>query len=169
MDTYGSDAGAGLRALVRAQKSHLALLVGYDRAVAKWVSDQLGSEDFGACTAIGVVRGDELIAGAVFNGHREANIEISFASSTPRWCTRGIMAGIFWYPFGQLGVHRLTAVTEDTNHSVKRFLCHLGFHQEGIMRRAYRSGDDAVIYGMLREECRWLSEDRGKIGKAIRR
>jgi hypothetical protein len=26
------------------------------------------------------------------------------------------------------------------------------------MRRAFRTGADAVIYGMLREECRWIKE-----------
>src|SRR5258708_7674672 len=75
MDTHGSSARAGTRALI-------SLLVGRDRDVAHWVGRQLGIEDFGPCVAIGIIRDDELIAGAVFHGYREANIEISFASTT---------------------------------------------------------------------------------------
>lgn len=131
-------------------------MVGWDAAVARWVGDLVGIEDFGRSVAIGVLRGDDLVAGAVFNNWRHPNIEITFASTTPRWCARGIMSGIFAYPFNQVGCTRLTAVTESKNQLARAFLCRLGFQQEGVMRRGFRTGDDAVIYGMLREECRWL-------------
>jgi RimJ/RimL family protein N-acetyltransferase len=124
------------------------------------VGEQVGIDDFGALIAIGIVRDRNLIAGAVFNNFRQTNIEITFASTTPRWCTRGVLRGIFSYPFEQLGLARLTAVTESTNQSVRAFLCHIGFREEGVMRRGFPSGADAVIYGMLYEECRWLKRER---------
>ena len=131
--------------------------MGHDRDVAKWVGGQLGIDDFGPCTAIGITRGDELIAGSVFYGYREANIEISFASTTSRWCTRSTLRGaVFWYPFVQLRCHRLTAMTRSKAMSVRKFLLHLGFVEECIIRRALRDGDDVVVHGILREECRWL-------------
>lgn len=147
----------------------MKLLVGWDAAVARWVGDQVGIEDFGASVAIGILRDDDLIAGAVFNNYRHPNIEITFASTTPRWCARGIMAGIFAYPFNQVGCARLTAVTESKNQLARAFLRRLGFQQEGVMRRGFRNGDDAVIYGMLREECRWLELEGLRNVKAWRR
>jgi RimJ/RimL family protein N-acetyltransferase len=106
---------------------------------------------------MGVRRGsDGLIAGVVYNNLREMNIEATIASTRPYWCTRRVLHAIFWYPFCQLGMSRLTAITETTNQSVRVFLSRLGFQQEGVMRRGFRGGADAAVYGMLREECRWL-------------
>jgi RimJ/RimL family protein N-acetyltransferase len=162
MDTHGFADRAGTRALI-------SLLVGHDADVAHWVGRRLGIDDFGPCTAIGILCGDintiklrhELIAGVVYNWYRQANIEITCAAVSPRWCTSRILRGLFSYPFEQLGCHRVTCVTEHTNESVRAFLARLGFREEGVMRRSYLNGNDAVIYGMLREECRWIG-DRGK-------
>ncbi len=102
--------------------------------------------------------GEDIIAGVVYNNWRDANIEMTVASDTPRWCSRAVLRGLFWYPFGQIGCHRVTGTTEHTNQSVRAFLCRIGFCEEGVMRRAFRNGSDAVIYGMLREECRWIGD-----------
>ena len=141
----------------------MKLLVGWDKAVARWVGERLGLEDFGQYTAIGIVDDQSIIGGAVFNNYRHPNIEVTFATSTPRWCSRSILRGIFAYPFLQLKCSRLTAVTEAKNQSVRTFLLHLGFREEGQMRRAFPNGEDAVIHGMLREECRWLEESRQNV------
>jgi hypothetical protein len=138
----------------------LGLLVGYDEAIARWVTSRLGLPDFEPCIAIGITRGADLIAGVVYAAYCQANIEMTIASASPAWCTRAVLKSLFWYPFEQLGCHRVTAITEGKNRPVREFLLRLGFQEEGVMRRSYLSGADAVIYGMLREECRWLSADR---------
>jgi RimJ/RimL family protein N-acetyltransferase len=157
VDTHGPVDRARQRALVATGPS-LKLLIGFDEYVARWVGARVQIEDFGACTAIGIVDDaeNEVIAGVVYNNFREASIEATIASSTPRWCSKGILHSIFWYPFCQLGVSRLTAITEVTNQHAAYFLSRLGFQQEGVIRRGFRNGVDAIIYGMLREECRWL-------------
>jgi RimJ/RimL family protein N-acetyltransferase len=126
--------------------------------VARWVGDCLGIADFGPCAAIGICNEDGLIAGVVYNWYRQANIEITCAAISPRWCTSRILSGLFWYPFGQIGCHRVTCVVEHTNQTVRVFLRRLGFTEEGVMRRSYLNGNDAVIHGMLREECRWIGD-----------
>jgi RimJ/RimL family protein N-acetyltransferase len=161
MDTHGSADRAGQRALTdRSQCLPLLVsgefLIGFDDKIARWVGEQVGIDDFGPCRALGIMRGPELVAGIVYNNFREANIEATIASVTPRWCSRRVLHAVFWYPFVQLGMIRLTAITESTNESVRAFLCRLGFQEEGVMRRGFRSGADAAVYGMLREECRWL-------------
>jgi RimJ/RimL family protein N-acetyltransferase len=133
----------------------IGMLVGHDAAVAQWVGERIGIRDFGAYTALGILSGDQLIAGVVFNNWRPPGIEVTMASTSPRWCTRSTLAAIFWYVFEQIGCKRLTALTEAKNQPVRAFLCHLGFQQEGLLRYGFPT-DDAVIYGMLKEECRWL-------------
>jgi RimJ/RimL family protein N-acetyltransferase len=125
--------------------------------ITAWVGREVGIDDFGPCVAIGVVDGVRLVAGAVLHNYRPPGIEVTFASITPRWCTRNVMAGIFGYVFDQAGCRRLTAVTEAQKQSVRRFLCHLGFVEEGLIREGFAT-DDAVVYGMLRRECRWLRQ-----------
>jgi RimJ/RimL family protein N-acetyltransferase len=133
----------------------MRLVLGWDRAVARWVGQQVDIEDFGVCTAIGIADDRGLVAGVVYNQFDFPDVRATIASTTPRWCSRTALHAIFWYPFEQLKYQRITAVTESTNQPVMAFLCKLGFSQEGVLRQRFTTGD-AVIYGMLRDECRWL-------------
>ncbi len=135
-------------------------LFGHDAAVARWVGERVGIADFGLCTAIGFVKDETaLIAGVVFNNwHAPADpglIEATIASTSPRWCNRATLAVIFGYVFNQVGCRRLTATTEAKNQPARAFLCKLGFREEGVIRQGFPT-DDAVVYGMLKGECRWL-------------
>jgi RimJ/RimL family protein N-acetyltransferase len=129
---------------------------GDDANVARWVGERVGISDFGPCSAIGFVKDDnEPIAGVVFNNwHAPSDpglIEATIASTSPRWCNRATLAVIFGYVFNQVGCRRLTATTEAKNQPTRAFLCHLGFREEGVIRQGFPT-DDAVVYGMLREE-----------------
>jgi len=138
------------------------IIVGRDVAVAEWVRTHIPgvSIEFwpSGYHAIGFAIGSELIAGAVYCNFTWPTIEISLASISPRWASRRNLAALAAYPFLQLNCKRLGATTRRKNQPVRAFLCRLGFQEEGIARCAYPD-DDAVIYGMLREECRWLPRD----------
>lgn len=134
------------------------VILGYDRAVAEWVRQRLPEpvvDDWGPCVALGIACGSELVAGIVFNNYHHPSIEASIASIAPNWCSRRNLALIFAYPFRQLRVTRLGALTAAQNERARRFLLRLGFRQEGIARKALTTGD-AVIFGMTQDECRWL-------------
>ncbi|HEY1299249.1 MAG TPA: GNAT family protein [Stellaceae bacterium] len=140
------------------------VVLGHDVAVAEWVRRRLTDPpiaEWGPCTAIGIAIGPELVAGIVFNNLRWPTIEASIASSTPRWCSRRNLAAIFSYPFRQLQCRRLGAMTGVTNQPARAFLCRLGFREEGMLRQALVPNaanpvGDAVIFGMIPAECRWL-------------
>lgn len=137
--------------------SAVSLLLGYDREVAEWVRQQLRmSGGFGECVAMGIVADDQLIAGVVYHNWRPPGIEMSIASLNPRWCNRRILYHLFNYPFNQLGVARITGLVDSSNKSARDFDERLGFVHEGTLRKAHPN-DDAEIYGMLREECRWIN------------
>lgn len=109
----------------------------------------------GSAAAIGVEDG-EIIAVAVFDRYRGHDIEISFAADSPRWARRGVIRGIFHYPFVQLGCVRLTTITAENNTRARRLDEGLGFVLEGIHPNGLAPGVTAVSYGMQRSECKWL-------------
>lgn len=133
------------------------IVLGADEAVSRWVGVQLGIEDFGPLAGIGVARSGKLVAGAVFHNFNWPNIEVSFASTTPAWCTRQTIRSILNYPFIQLDCRRLTAITKATNQPARAFLCRLGFEIEGFHPDTYPDGD-AISLGLLRRKCRWIAQ-----------
>lgn len=133
------------------------LLYGHDKIVAAWVCERAPHAQNGLRdpVTIGVVRDGALIAAVAYSEYRGHSIEVSMASTDPRWATRRTLKAIFSYPFVQLPCERLTAYTGESMTHVRQFLERLGFQQEGIVRRGF-ADDNAVIYGMLKEECRWI-------------
>lgn len=131
------------------------LIYGQDVEVAQWVKDRL--PDFlgwnGAYIAIGYEREGRLQGGVVFTDYTRASITISTALEAP--LTRRFLRGIFWYPFKQLHVRRITALIHSNNEASRRLAEHAGFIQEGIVRHGAFDGD-VVLYGMLKSECRFL-------------
>lgn len=135
----------------------MTLVYGRDEWVANFViahapHAERGFRDY---AAIGVMDHGELIAGVVYNEFRGHSMHVSMASVTPRWATRKSLMALFAYPFMQCKVARLTAYTGRSMTSVRKFMERLGFVLEGTMRKGF-ADDDCVIYGMLRDECRWI-------------
>jgi len=110
---------------------------------------------FDKYVAIGLEDEGQLIAGCVYSEYRGHSIHVSMASTTPRWATKSTLALFFGYPFLQLKCKRLTAYTGKSMANVRAFLTRLGFTQEGVIREGF-ADDDCVVYGMLRDECRWI-------------
>lgn len=135
------------------------LLWGESPIVAAWVAKRIpdmDGGDFGKCVTGAVVDEDNNILGAlVFSEFRGRDIQISVAADNRHWLTKKILHQIFWYPFIYLGCSRLTAYTSEKNISFQDMLIRFGFSKEGVMRQAFNSGD-ALLYGMLVSECKWI-------------
>lgn len=117
--------------------------------------------------AIGI-RSDTGFHGVVvFDSFTSTGCWVSVASDGGRqWITREFIIRTFAYPFIQLGYPRLNSFVSVDNAEAIRFNEHFGFKREGIMREAGSHGEDLIVYGMLRRECRWLPERLA--GKATR-
>jgi RimJ/RimL family protein N-acetyltransferase len=138
----------------------MRLVLDQSPAVAAWVAARIpqmtGAADFGLASAIGVVAEDgRALGGVVFHNYqpRFRNIEVSFASDTPRWLTRNLIRQILAYPFDQLDCARITAITPKKAHAARAFLDHFGFKREGVVRWGF-GDDDAIVSGLLKRE--WL-------------
>jgi RimJ/RimL family protein N-acetyltransferase len=108
-------------------------------------------------SALGVIRNGQLVGGIVFHTYYPGiNIEISIYMNSAKWATPRTLARLYSYPFLQLNVPRITAVTSRKNKRTRRFLEGVGWKLEGTIRKAFDGKYDAMIYGQLREECKWL-------------
>jgi|TARA_R100001530_G_scaffold3596_5_gene5285 RimJ/RimL family protein N-acetyltransferase len=127
--------------------------------IAHFVSGIIGERQhfpFENYSAIGLIKDDELVAGVIYNHATGSNIMAHIAAvEGKKWLTREFLFAMFDYPFNQLGVRRITGLVPKKNTVARRFDTHLGFKYEGNMRNALPD-DDMIIYGMLREKCKWL-------------
>jgi hypothetical protein len=126
--------------------------------LAQWIMGVLGSHFYGYRTA-GVMRRGEFIAGILCDrfGLRECSLHIATLQGV-RWATPELCREAFSFPFVYLGRERITTETPVSNTRMCRLNDHLGFVREGVKRKAADDGGDAVLFGMLRDECRWLKE-----------
>lgn len=107
--------------------------------------------------AIGHERDGELVGVVVYDSFTPGSCFISAASDgKSRWMTREFCIRMMAYPFLQCGFGRLNAMVSANNEPSLRLVRHFGFVQEGLWREAGLEGEDTVMFGLLRRECRFL-------------
>lgn len=112
--------------------------------------------------AIGVLRGPELIGGVVYTGYSELpdgthDIMMSAAGDIG-WLTRSTLKAFFGYPFTQLNCSRITTIAARGNRKARDLNERLGFVHEGTIRGAFGRGRDGILYGLLREDCKFIEK-----------
>lgn len=123
--------------------------------------------------AFGVfTEGGAFVAGLIVSNYIGHNCEISMAAETANWAKKGIMQYIFNYIFNKMGCVRATCTVAklDRSKRTRRFLEGIGFVLEGNLKLAYDGETDALIFGLLKRECRFLRENQGgsSVGKEQR-
>src|SRR4030065_471406 len=87
-----------------------------------------------------------------------------------RWVTRRNLAIIANYVYEELGLPRMSGFSVAGKSDIAgEFLIALGFKHEGTIRKGARIGSelfDLKLYGLLKEECRWLKEDMRRLKPA---
>lgn len=143
-------------------------ILGADAQVVPWVERQLGlpAGHFKGAMSIGIAIGDTPVAAVLYTNYQKhmetglVTVEAVIASTTPKWCTRPILFSIFNYPFTHLKAQRIQLVLRRNNKVARKFCEELGFTYEGKGRRAWDGKQDAVMYSMLPDECRWIKGRR---------
>lgn len=133
--------------------------------MAQWVNARMPFPvEFGLYQAIGFHRDGRMVVGAVFNNYRKMlhgdSIDVTFATAGPGSLTPGALRALFVYPFGTERIVRLQALTAKSNQPARRLLEKLGFVREGSARRAWDGRETAILYGMERENCRWIARPK---------
>lgn len=135
-----------------------SVIYGQNERVLAWVGARVDERTFGHdAVGIGLEEDGELIAGVAYNMYTEASICMHVAAvPNKRWMTRDFLWRCFAYPFLQLECNRVTGLVREDNLVAQKFDEHLGFKREGLIRKGSTDGTNIILYGMLKEECRWL-------------
>lgn len=136
------------------------------RMIGDYVTEKTGAVfETGMFTAFMVLSDDDDLMGAVLiSNFRGTDCEISCVSETPTAWRPHVCRAVFQYIFDQLGCVRCTSVTTKANVKARAFLEHFGFQLEGKIRLGYDGLKDALIYGLLRSECRYLADEQEDLG-----
>jgi len=110
----------------------------------------------GLHSSLGVVRNGQVVGGAIFFNNRGHDIEVCAGFLNPRWATPATMRSLLAYPFVQLGCKRATAITARKNKAARRLLEGMGCRVEGVKRYGFDGKQDAIYYGLIKEDARWL-------------
>lgn len=127
-----------------------------DDMVRLWVTRELGITIEGECKAIGAVLNGRLIAGAVYNNYAGFMVDIHIATTDKRWCNRRVLKAVFEMAFDNLECERLNMMCGKNNKTMRRLASGLGFKQEGCHEKAHLGTTDAISYGLLKSNCRWI-------------
>ena len=108
--------------------------------------------------AICCVRGGAIVGAVVFDTFTDGDCLVHIVSNgSRRWMSKEFAIRAMAYPFLQLGNKRITAVIAEHNEDSLRFTRKFGgWVEEGRMREAGPFGQDMLLFGMLRRDCRWL-------------
>ncbi len=134
------------------------LLIGHDEQVAEWVSRTL--PDHGGFApdvrAMGVfdASGSRILAGVVYHDYqpRFRSCAMSIASESPMFATRGTIRAMLSVPFEQYDCFKVNAMTRADNMKAQRFLKHVGFVREAILRHQFGPKIHGWVYGMTKPE-----------------
>lgn len=146
----------------------MKVVLGQDQRVIDWVAERVRRfpRRLIAATAIGFERPNgELGCGVVYQNFcrdldgKPNEVEQTLAFDNNAGLTGpGMLRVAFGYPFGQLGVRRLTTYVASDNEKSLNVVRRLGYVHEGTLRDAVHPGIDFLIYGMKRDECRFWRE-----------
>ena len=100
----------------------------------------------------------KIVALAAFDNYDGTNIEIHIAST--QW-TRDWIRACFRFCFDICNCRRVTALVDTRNDAMKGYMDRLGFKHEGVIRHGLPDSD-IEIFGMLREECKWVAKAHRK-------
>lgn len=116
--------------------------------IVKFVAHQVkGAErGFGNCVAMGVVQGEQLIAGMIFHNWvpESGTIELSGAAISKRWLTRKVFNAMFGYAFDHVGCQMLVARHSENNTTLRRMWNAVGANEYLIPRLRGRDEAEAI-------------------------
>lgn len=140
----------------------------YDGAeqMVRWAEERIeGCRFRDDAKAIGMERDGALVAVVVFDTFSPSSCFVSLAAAERHWFTREFAIRAMAYPFVQCRFARINCLISSRNRMSLTFTRQFGWRQEGVLREAGADGEDVLVFGMLRRECRYLSRAFGGAGK----
>lgn len=105
--------------------------------------------------ALGLVDGDRVLAGAVFEDYTGRAVTGHMAIAHSNVPLRKLLGSVFYYVFVDLGVDKFLGFVDSTNLAALKLDVKLGFRPEAVIKDVFPNGD-LIIMSMDKAECRWL-------------
>jgi len=149
-----------MRAVI-ASPDKVVLLCKYLQEKVDCAFEPESSQGFAIMSDDNVFVGGVLVSNVRYTGSRAVDCEVSIAIENPLALKPEPMRAIFEYIFLELGCARCTAITRKANTKARGFLEAFKFLLEGNIRKGYDGERDALIYGLLAEDCPFLEGRTG--------
>lgn len=131
------------------------LVFDQEQRVDEFVRQYVPGASLPGFRAIGLERDGELTAGILYENFNDSNVWCHIAAKPGgHSMNRDFIRALFAYPFGQLGLRRMSAYVKESNHQVRGFMNNLGFRCEAVLEEAGDGGETMMIYCMKKEWCR---------------
>jgi len=105
--------------------------------------------------AIGLVRGDEVLGGVVFEDWNLKSVSAHMAWADPSVSARRLILAVFHYAFIDLGAEKVVGCVNSANKAALKTDLRLGFRPEAVIEGVFPDGD-LVIVVMDRSACPWI-------------
>lgn len=137
------------------------VLYGADAQVIAWVAERIeGYCASPGAKALGVVRGESLVAAVTYENFNGVHVESCIAAMPGAgWASRRVLRHLFGYPFVQLGCRAISVSAGTDNLPSINLATKMGFKPEALIRYAAPSGADMVVLKMMREDCPWIGRE----------
>lgn len=140
----------------------MSIVAGQKETVGLWLLEHIPevTDLPGGYEAIGVARGPDLVGACLYTDYRPCmgGGNVMMYAAGHNWLSRRVIGVLLGYPFKQLRCHRITVTVRRANRPSRRLIEKLGFVLEGKIRRGLNTREDLMLYGLLRDECRWELE-----------
>ena len=142
-----------MQTLALAKQSYTIIVS--DDAVSQWVAERAcdGHYDSKTSVSIGLLRGERIVAGAIFNNYNHQSIQLHMAIER---MNRAFLAMLAWYAFDCAKAHKVIAPVSASNVRSSRVLEHAGVEFEAVLANACRDTSDLHLYTMTRMYCPFL-------------
>ena len=135
------------------------LVLDQKERIGAWVAEMVGQgASWGDFYALGVVSGEEVIAGVVINNYNGANATCHIAIAKQTKMIVPLFQSVCDYAFRVCGLKRLTGMVPTNEPHIIEFDKHLGFEEEFVMRDG-APGADMQVLVMRPDNCRWLRKE----------
>ena len=145
-----------MNATAQIQDDKTQFFIGFDDEVSMWISRELDIPIDGECRCVGVVKNGQLVAAAAFHGYKGFACELTLTTKDKSFCNRRVLREFFDFGFNFLNCVRLEARCAKNNADARKFLTKVGFKEEGCLKLGHDGKQDAIAYGMLKDDCKWI-------------
>jgi hypothetical protein len=95
------------------------------------------------------------VGGFAMCAYLGASVTVHMAGIETGWCSRDLMWIVFDFAFNQLGVRKVIAPVDSTNHIALAQDLRAGFELEATIRDATPDGH-LMLLTMTKDRCKWL-------------